>query len=73
MTSPTIKNLIFVDCEGHGPAPTLNDPVGFEFGAVAYPSRQTFHGIGATKETFEDFENWISSVIERNEYGQNLE
>jgi hypothetical protein len=22
-----IKNLIFVDCEGHGRAPTLNDPV----------------------------------------------
>lgn len=48
-----IKNLIFVDCEGHGPAPTLNDPESFEFGAVAYPSRQTFHGTGATKETFE--------------------
>ena len=59
------KNLIFVDCEGHGPAPTLNDPVGFEFGAVAYPSRQTFHGTGATKETFEDFDKWISSVIEK--------
>jgi len=38
-----IKNLIFVDCEGHGPAPTLNDSALFEFGAVAYPSRQTFH------------------------------
>ena len=36
-----IKNLIFVDCEGHGPAPTLNDAIGFEFGAVAYSSRQT--------------------------------
>lgn len=46
MTNNTINNLIFVDCEGHGPAPTLNDPVGFEFGAVAYPSRQTFHGTG---------------------------
>lgn len=60
-----IKNLIFVDCEGHGPAPTLNDPVGFEFGAVAYPSKQTFHGTGATKETFEDFDKWISSVVEK--------
>ncbi len=60
-----IKNLIFVDCEGHGPAPTLNDPVGFEFGAVAYPSKQTFHGTGATKETFENFDKWISSVVEK--------
>ena len=54
-----LKNLIFVDCEGHGPAPTLNDPVAFEFGAVVYPSRNTFHGVGATKETFEKFEKWI--------------
>jgi len=61
----TIKNLIFVDCEGHGRAPTLNDPVSFEFGAVAYPSRQTFHGTGATKETFENFAKWILSVTEK--------
>lgn len=27
-------NLIFVDCEGYGPAPTLNDDSKFEFGAV---------------------------------------
>ena len=33
-----------MDCEGHGPAPTLNDPEGFEFGAVAYPSKLTFPG-----------------------------
>lgn len=59
------KNLIFVDCEGHGPAPTLNDSALFEFGAVAYPSRQTFHGIGATKETFENFDKWILSMIEK--------
>ena len=65
MINNTIKNLIFVDCEGHGPAPTLNDSALFEFGAVAYPSRQTFHGTGATKETFEDFDKWISSVIEK--------
>jgi len=49
-----------VDCEGHGPAPTLNDPLSFEFGAVAYPSRATFHGKGATKEVFEAFEKWIN-------------
>src|SRR3990167_2851151 len=50
-----IKNLIFVDCEGHGPAPTLNDAVAFEFGAVAYPSKQTF----------ENFDKWIAFVIEK--------
>jgi len=38
----TIKNLIFVDCERHGPAPALNDSATFEFGAVFYPSRQTY-------------------------------
>lgn len=65
MANKIIKNLIFVDCEGHGPAPTLNDPVSFEFGAVAYPSRQTFHGTGATKETFEKFNSWILSVAEK--------
>ena len=65
MTSNTTKNLIFVDCEGHGPAPTLNDAVAFEFGAVAYPSKQTFHGTGATKEAFEKFDKWITSVIEK--------
>jgi len=54
------KNLIFVDCEGHGPAPTLNDVNLFEFGAVAYPSRVTFHGKGGTKETFEAFEKWVN-------------
>lgn len=37
MINDIIKNLIFVDCEGHGPVPTLNDSVSFEFGAVAYP------------------------------------
>ena len=47
-----MNNLIFVDCEGHGPAPTLNDDRLFEFGAVIYPSRQSFHGKGGTKETF---------------------
>lgn len=58
-----MKNLIFVDCEGHGAAPAdLHDPVGFEFGAVHYPSRATFHGIGATKKTFEKFEEWLNEV-----------
>jgi len=53
-------NLIFVDCEGHGPAPTLNDDTLFEFGAVDYKSRQSFHGQGATKETFEKFNQWLN-------------
>lgn len=56
--------LIFVDCEGHGVAPTLNDPIGFEFGAVAYSDNGFFHGKGATKETFESFDKWLSEHIE---------
>src|SRR3990167_1768285 len=58
-----MKYLIFVDCEGHGVAPTLNDPIGFEFGAVSYPSRQSFHGHGALKETFKDFEEWLTTQV----------
>ncbi len=66
-----IKNLIFVDCEGHGPAPTLNDAVAFEFGAVAYPLKQTFHGTGATKETFDwQFINYYFHLfLGRNPFG----
>lgn len=52
-------NLIFVDCEGHGVAPTLNDPTLFEFGAVAFVDNSSFHGKGATKETFEKFNEWL--------------
>jgi hypothetical protein len=53
-------NLIFVDCEGHGPTPTLNDDLHFEFGAVDYKSKQSFHGYGGTKETFEKFNQWLN-------------
>ena len=52
-------NLIFVDCEGYGPAPTLNDDNKFEFGAVDYKSKQSFYGQGGTKETFERFHKWL--------------
>ena len=55
-----MKTYIFVDCEGHGPAPTLNDPVAFELGAVVYPSRQSFHGKGATLETFQKFAGYLA-------------
>src|SRR5579859_3559112 len=54
-----IRCLIFVDCEGHGPAPRLNDPDKFEFGAVEYKSRATFHGKGATERTFLNFREWL--------------
>ena len=54
------SNLIFVDCEGHGPAPTFNDETLFEFGAVDYKSKQSFHGQGGTKETFEKFNDWLN-------------
>jgi len=62
MITGELKNLIFVDCEGHGPAPKLNDENLFEFGAVVYPSRAAFHGVGATLETFSKFADWIANV-----------
>jgi hypothetical protein len=52
-------NLIFVDCEGHGPAPTLNDDETFEFGAVEYKTRDIFYGKGGKKETFVEFDKWL--------------
>jgi hypothetical protein len=54
-----MKTLIFVDCEGHGPAPGLNNAEAFEFGAVEFKSMTTFHGIGATESTFEKFARWL--------------
>ncbi len=36
-------NLIFVDCEAEGPCPSLGRLA--EFGAVHYPSRESFHGV----------------------------
>ena len=38
-----IKNLIFVDCEATGKSVSIGKLT--EFGAVAYPSRATFHGV----------------------------
>ena len=38
-----MKNLIFVDCEATGQCPGIGKLT--EFGAVAYPSRKTFHGV----------------------------
>ena len=52
--------LIFVDCEGHGPAPGLNDDLKFEFGAVEYKTRKTFHGRGGYQDTFTAFRDWLS-------------
>ena len=51
--------LIFVDVEGKGPAPGLNNAEKFEWGAVACGSHETFHAIGATKENFKLFDEWL--------------
>lgn len=51
--------MIFVDCEGSGPAPTLNNAEKFEFGAVEYETRETFYGKGATKKVFQEFADWL--------------
>ncbi len=52
--------LIFVDCEGHGPAAGLNDHEKFEVGAVERKTLQTFHGIGGYARTFQDFREWLT-------------
>lgn len=54
-----VVTLIFVDCEGHGPAPTINDSAAFEFGAVEYKTKKTFHGQGGSRETFTAFAEWL--------------
>jgi hypothetical protein len=54
--------LIFVDCEGHGRAPGLNNEKLFEFGAVCEGSRESFHGVGGSLETFLKFRDWIGKV-----------
>ncbi len=56
-----LDKLIFVDCEGHGPAPgEFHNEIDFEFGAVHFTSKATFHGKGANKRTFTKFNNWLS-------------
>jgi hypothetical protein len=63
MAKRDIKTLIFVDCEANGKLPSTGKLT--EFGAVAYPSRATFHGVLAgkepieEKEVFEEFEKWV--------------
>lgn len=62
---PFPRNLVFVDVEGHGPAPgPLHDAAAFEFGAAVLNNGvvDTFHGQGATKEMFEFFRNWLALV-----------
>lgn len=43
-------NLIFVDCEGHGPAPTFNDDALFEFGAVKYTPQSKVSASGRVRK-----------------------
>ncbi len=56
-------NLIFVDCEASGPCIGKGDLT--EFGAVAYPSMETFYGDlrGKTKSEkyniFANFDTWL--------------
>jgi len=55
-------SLIFVDCEapfGAG-APSVGDMT--EFGAVDFKTKETFHGIGCSKEMFERFEDWLKAI-----------
>ncbi len=66
MIKKDTKNLIFVDCEANGKSPSTGKLT--EFGAVAYPSKVTFHGVLSgkspqeEKEVFEEFDRWILRV-----------
>src|SRR3989344_2216152 len=61
-----IKNLIFVDCEAKGKSPSTGKLT--EFGAVAYPSKASFHGVledkgpAKEKEVFEKFNTWLTEI-----------
>lgn len=69
-----MDNLFFIDCEADGRCPNLGKLT--EFGAVAYPSKATFHGvlherklpdeerskIIDEREVFEKFEKWILKI-----------
>ncbi|MEK7126024.1 MAG: exonuclease [Patescibacteria group bacterium] len=48
----TIKNLIFVDCEADGKSPGTGKMT--EFGAAAYPSKATFHGVLVERKPSEE-------------------
>ena len=53
-------SLIFVDCEGHGPCPGLNDTDAFEFGAVEYASGDAFYsGKGSIASAMQAFAAWL--------------
>jgi hypothetical protein len=56
-----MSNLIFVDCEGTGGAPSVGHLR--EFGAVHYSSRATFYGKDDSKETFEAFDSWLKEIL----------
>ena len=76
MSAENLKNLIFMDCEAYGKSPSTG--ILTEFGAVAYPSKATFHGVLAErapqegeiapkrlaneKEIFEKFEQWLNKI-----------
>ena len=54
--------LIFVDCEGHGPAPGLNNESKFEFGAVELKTRKEFYGAPGCAESdvlWHNFQTWL--------------
>lgn len=54
--------LILVDVEapyGVG-APSVGDMT--EFGAVVFKTRESFHGIDCSKETFDRFRDWLNQV-----------
>lgn len=57
-------NLIFVDCEGDGHASPATGRM-TEFGAVYFPTKETFYGKDDSEETFKKFLAWINKVCGR--------
>ncbi|OGL78816.1 hypothetical protein A3J43_02190 [Candidatus Uhrbacteria bacterium RIFCSPHIGHO2_12_FULL_54_23] len=66
-------HLFFIDCEAVGRCPSKGKLI--EFGAVAFPSKATFHGVLQTgkqsnehsaiideREVFEKFEKWMLKI-----------
>ena len=74
MANKDIKNLIFVDCEANGKSPSTGQLT--EFGAVAYPSKATFHGILEERKLSEEspkFRTLIGKTFDEKEVFEKFE
>lgn len=63
-----MNTLCFVDVEAYGGSPVTGRMT--EFGAVAWPTRATFHGHGDDKDTFLAFSKWLGEQFPLDENGR---